>query len=129
MARTTLVAAGPILLAALVLGLVALTALPAHALEKKVFGNVVVEPGESESEVSTAIGDITVEGVVEGDVRSARGDVEVGGEGVGGDIKAGSGDVEVHAPVGGEIDAGFGDVYIYDRVDGNIEVGRGDVEL
>jgi hypothetical protein len=41
--------------------------------------NVVVEPGESESEVSTAIGDITVEGVVEGDVRSARGDVEVVG--------------------------------------------------
>src|SRR5918997_6162587 len=105
MARTTLVAAGPILLAALVLGLVALTALPAHALEKKVFGDVVVERGESESEVSTAIGDITVEGVVEGDVRSARGDVVVGGEGVGGDIKAGSGEVEVHAPVGGKIDA------------------------
>jgi hypothetical protein len=115
--------------AAVVLGLVALTALPAHALEKKVFGDVVVEPGESESEVSTAVGDITVEGFVVGDVRSARGDVEVGGEGVGGDIKAGSGDVEVLAPVGGKIDAGFGDVYIDARVDGDVEVGRGDVEL
>ena len=115
--------------AAVVLGLVALTALPAHALEKKVFGDVVVERGESESEVSTAIGDITVEGVVEGDVRSARGDVVVGGEGVGGDIKAGSGEVEVHAPVGGKLDANFGDVYIGAPVGGDVEVGRGDVEF
>src|SRR3712207_4913767 len=116
-------------LAAVVLGLVALTVFPAHALEKKVFGDVVVEPGESESEVSTAVGDITVEGFVVGDVRSARGDVEVGGEGVGGDIKAGSGDVEVLAPVGGKIDAGFGDVYVNAAVGGDVEVGRGDVEL
>jgi hypothetical protein len=115
--------------AAIVLGLVALTALPAHAFEKKVLGDVVVEPGESESEVSTAIGDITIEGVVEGDVRSARGDVEVGGEGVGGDIKAASGEVEVRAPVGGKIEAGFGDVYIGAPVGGDVKVGRGDVEL
>src|SRR5918997_1585862 len=110
MARTTLVAAGPILLAALVLGLVALTALPAHALEKKVFGNVVVEPGESESEVSTAIGDITVEGVVEGDVRSARGDVEVGR----GDVELGPG-----ATVVGDLHYGSGEV------DGNWDAVQG----
>ena len=115
--------------AAVVVGLVALTALPAYAFEKKVLGDVVVEPGESESEVSTAIGDITVEGLVEGDVRSARGDVEVGGEGVRGDIKAASGDVEVRAPVGGKITAGFGHVYIDAPVEGDVEVGRGDVEL
>src|SRR5829696_8321489 len=93
-----------------ILGLVALAPLPAHAFESKAFGDVVVEPGETESDVSTAVGDVTVEGVVEGDVRSGRGDIEVNGEGVRGDINAGFGDVEVHAPVGGEIDAGFGDV-------------------
>jgi cytoskeletal protein CcmA (bactofilin family) len=112
-----------------VLAFVALTPLPAHAFENRAWGDVVVEPGESEPEVSTAVGDVAVEGLVEGDVKSARGDIEVDGEGVGGDINAGFGDVEVRAPVGGEIDAGFGDVYIDAPVAGDVEVGRGDVEL
>jgi hypothetical protein len=112
-----------------VIGLVALAALPAQAFEKKAFGDVVVESGESESEVSTVVGDVTVEGVVEGDVSSARGDIDVRGDGVRGDINAGFGDVEVRAPVGGDIDAGLGDVYIYAPVEGDVEVGRGDVKL
>jgi hypothetical protein len=114
-----------------VVGLVALTALPAHAFENKTFGgDVFVEPGETEPEVSTPVGDITVEGTVESNVRSGMGDVVVedGGE-VGGDIKAGSGHVEVNGSVGGEIDAGLGDVYINAPVGGDVEVGRGDVEL
>ena len=112
-----------------VAGLVVLAALPAHAFENKVFGDVVVEAGENESEVATPVGDVTVEGFVEGDVSSGRGDVEVNGEGVDGDINAGMGDVRVLAPVGGEIEAGFGDVYIDSRVEGDVHVGRGDVEL
>ena len=112
-----------------VVGLVVLAPLPAHAFENKSFGDVVVERGHTESEVSTAVGDVTVEGLVEGDVRSGFGDVEVNGEGVGGDIKAGMGDVEVRAPVGGEIDAGMGDVYVDAPVEGDIDVGRGHVEL
>lgn len=111
-----------------VVGLVAVAALPAQAIENKTFGDVVVERGDTESEVSTAVGDVAVEGVVEGDVRSGFGDIEVNGE-VGEDIKAGFGDVGVRAPVGGEIDAGFGDVYIDAPVEGDVEVGRGDVEL
>jgi cytoskeletal protein CcmA (bactofilin family) len=111
------------------LGLVALAALPAHAFENRAFGDVVVEAGETESEVSTPVGDVTVEGVVEGDVHSGRGDIVVNGEGIGGDINAGFGDVEVHAPVGGEIDAGLGDVYVDATVRGDVNVGRGDVEL
>jgi hypothetical protein len=112
-----------------ILGLVALAPLPAHAFESNAFGDVVVEPGETESDVSTAVGDVTVEGVVEGDVRSGRGDIEVNGEGVRGDINAGFGDVEVHAPVGGEIDAGFGDVDVDATVRGDVNVGRGDLGL
>ncbi len=116
-------------LSMVILGLVALAPLPAHAFENRAFGDVVVQEGETETEVSTPLGDVEVRGFVEGNVRSGRGDVEVGGEGVGGDIKAGMGDVEVLAPVGGGIDAGFGDVYVDAPVSGDIEVGRGDVEL
>lgn len=112
-----------------VLAIVALAPLPAYAFENRAWGDVVVEPGQSEPEVSTAVGDVVVEGVVEGDVKSARGDIEVDGEGVEGDINAGFGDVTVRAPVGGEIDAGFGDVYIDAPVEGDVEVGRGDVVL
>jgi cytoskeletal protein CcmA (bactofilin family) len=116
-------------LSILVLGLVALSPPPAHAFESRAFGDVFVGPGETEPEVSTAVGDVKVEGFVEGDVHSARGDIEVGGKGVGGDVNAGMGDIEVHAPVGGEIDAGFGDVYVDAPVRGDVNVGRGDLEL
>jgi hypothetical protein len=112
-----------------VVGLVVLAPLPAYALESKTFGDVVVAPGETESEVSTAAGDVTVDGRVEGDVRSALGDVAVDGRGVGGGINAGFGDVKVRAPVGGEVDAGFGDVYVAAPVGGNLDVGRGNVVL
>jgi cytoskeletal protein CcmA (bactofilin family) len=112
-----------------VLGIIALLlAPPAYAFENKAWGDVVVGSGETEPEVSTGVGDITVDGLVEGDVRSGKGDVEVNGE-VEGDINAGFGDVEVNGPVGGEIEAGFGDVRINDRVAGDVDVGRGDVEL
>jgi cytoskeletal protein CcmA (bactofilin family) len=115
-------------LSVVVIGLVVISAAPAHAFENKPLGDVVVERGQTEPEVSTPVGDVTVNGTVEGDVRSAVGDVVVNGE-VGGSIKAGSGYVEVNGPVGGDIDASFGDVHINAPVDGDVEVGRGDVEL
>jgi cytoskeletal protein CcmA (bactofilin family) len=112
-----------------VLGLVALLPpLPAHAFENKALGDVVVESGQTEPEVSTAVGDVRVDGVVEGDVQSGMGDIVVNGE-VGDDINAGSGDVKVYGPVGGEIEAGFGDVYVDAPVGGDIDVGRGHIEL
>jgi cytoskeletal protein CcmA (bactofilin family) len=116
-------------LSVLVLGLVALSPLPAHAFENRAFGDVTVQQGKTAPEVSTAAGDVTVDGAVEGDVHSGFGDIEVNGKGVGGDINAGMGDVEVRAPVGGEIDAGFGDVYVDAPVRGDVNVGRGYLEL
>ncbi len=113
-----------------ILGLVVLLPpLPAHAFEKQAFGDVTVDSGEVEDEVYTAFGNVTVEGLVEEDVKSGMGDIVVNGDGVDGDVNAGFGDVEVRAPVGGEIEAGFGDVYVDDTVEGDIDVGRGDVEL
>jgi hypothetical protein len=111
-----------------VLGLVVFSPLPAHALENKAFGDIVVEKGETESEVATPVGDVRVDGIVEGDVKSGVGDVVVNGQ-VGDDIKAGRGAVEVYGPVGGGIEAGFGDVYIDAPVEGDVNVGHGDVEL
>jgi len=108
-----------------VLGLIVLLPLPAHA---KAFGDVVVGPEETRPEVSTAIGDVAVDGVVEEDVHSGMGDVVVNGK-VGDDINAGFGDVEVYGPVGGEIDAGFGDVYVDAPVRGDVKVSRGDLDL
>ncbi len=95
-----------------VVGLVALVAVPAQALENKAFGDVYVGPGKTESDVSTTVGDVTVKGRVEGDVSSLRGDIDVGGDGVTGDVDAEFGGVTVRAPVGGDIEAGIGDVYI-----------------
>ena len=115
-------------LSVVVIGLVVISAAPAHAFENKPLGDVVVESGQTEPEVSTPVGNVTVNGTVEGDVRSAVGDVVVNGE-VGGSIKAGSGHVEVNGPVGGDIDASFGDVHINAPVDGDVEVVRGDVDL
>jgi hypothetical protein len=111
-----------------VLGLVALLPLPAHAFENKAFGDVVVEAGEVEDEVSTTFGDVTVNGFVVGDVRSAFGDITINNH-VGGDVYSGSGDIEVRALVEGRVDAGFGDVYVYAPVKGGVNVDRGDVVL
>lgn len=83
----------------------------AYAAEKKVFGDVTVEPGERAGSVSTVFGDVEVNGAV------------------GGDVKSGFGDVEVYAPVGGTVDADFGDVYVNNHVEGNLDVGHGDVYL
>jgi hypothetical protein len=113
-----------------VLGFVVLLPLPAYALESKVFGDVVVEHGQTEHEVSTAVGDVKVDGVVKEDVHAGFGNVSVNRDGsVGGDINAGFGDVKVYGAVDGEIDAGFGDVYIDAPVGGDVNVGRGDLDL
>ena len=102
---------------------------PAYAGEKSVFGDVVVEPGTYEGEVSTVFGDATVRGPVAGDVHSAFGDVRVDAGGVGGSVNSGFGDITVRAPVAGEVDAGFGDVVVNSRVGGDVNVDHGDTHL
>lgn len=108
--------------------LIFLPPFPAHALDSRAFGDVVVKPGTVEDNVSTTFGDVLVEGPVTGDVHSASGDIEILRR-VGGDVNSGWGDVEVRAPVEGEIEAGFGDVYIDAPVGGDVDVGRGDLSL
>ncbi len=115
-------------LSVLILGLVVLLPLPAHAAEQRLVGDVVVGPRGVEQDVSTGAGDLEVRGLVEDDVHSGFGDVLVIGE-VRGDIDAGFGDVEIEGPVEGDVRAEFGDVYVDALVKGDVNVGWGDVDL
>src|SRR5918996_1849661 len=115
-------------LSVVLLGLVVLLPLPAHAAEQRLVGDVVVGPRAVEHDVSTGAGDLEVRGRVEDDVHSGFGDVLVTGK-VNGDIDAGFGDVKIEGPVEGDVRAEFGDVYVNDHVKGDVQVGWGDVEL
>ena len=120
-----------LLIPALLLAYLALSASPANALalEKEIFGDVVVEEGEVADEVSTAWGDVVVRGRVTGDVHSGFGDVTTEGP-VGGDVEAGFGDVRVGGPVGGDVKAGFGSLLLARgaRVEGEAGLGYGAVK-
>ena len=111
---------------ALVLGLVILLPLPAHAAEGRLVGDVVSKGAEED--ISTVAGDVKVHGLVEDDVRSGFGDVLVKGK-VLGDVDADIGRVSIQGPVEGDVHAEFGDVYVNSQVGGDVEVGHGDVEL
>jgi cytoskeletal protein CcmA (bactofilin family) len=115
-------------LSVVLLGLVVLLPLPAHAAEQRLVGDVVVGPRGVEHDVSTGAGDIEVRGPVEDDVHSGFGDVLVTGK-VKGDIDAGFGDVKIEGPVEGDVRAEFGDVYVNAPVKGDINVGWGEVDL
>ena len=123
-------AAAPFLLPALLLAaLVLLSPAPAHALEKGMMEDMVVEEDETVSEVRTAMGDVRVEGEVEGDVSAGVGDIEVRGL-VGGDVEAGVGDVWIDAPVRGDVDVGLGDLHLGDgaRIGGSVSRGVGKID-
>jgi cytoskeletal protein CcmA (bactofilin family) len=123
-------AAAPFFLPALLLAaLILLPSAPAHALEKGMMEDMVVEKGETVSEVRTAMGDVRVEGEVEGDVSSGVGDIEVRGL-VGGDVEAGVGDVWIDAPVRGDVDVGLGDLHLGDgaRIGGSVSRGVGKID-
>jgi cytoskeletal protein CcmA (bactofilin family) len=111
-----------------ILGLVVLLPLPAHAAEQRLVGDVVVGHRAVEHDVSTGAGDLEVRGRVEDDVHSGFGDVLVTGK-VKGDIDAGFGDVKIEGPVEGDVRAEFGDVYVNAPVKGDIHAGWGEVDL
>ena len=99
---------------------------PARASEKEVMEDVMVKKGDTVKEVSTAWGDVLVEGEVEEYVRSGLGDIWIEGP-VGGDVQAGSGDVYINAPVAGDVKVGSGDVELGPeaRIEGDVSCGDG----
>jgi hypothetical protein len=72
---------------------------------------------------------VSVEGQVEGDVRSGFGDIEINGP-VGGDVDAGFGNVSINGPVEGDVKAGFGDLSLEKsaQVGGETYVGHGTIK-
>jgi len=123
------VSATPLLtLSAMILGLIVLLPLPAYASEQRLVGDVVADARGVDDNVSTAVGDVEIQGPVENDVHSVYGDILVDGR-VGGDVDAAFGDVKIESPVDGDVRAEFGDVVVNAPVRGDVEVGRGDVDL
>ena len=115
-------------ISALIVGLLVLLPLPAHAAEERLVGDVVSRGNEQN--VSTVAGDIEVHGLVKDGVHSGFGDILVGNGGkVRGDVDAGLGNVKIQGPVDGNVHAGSGDVYVNAPVKGNVDVGHGDVTL
>jgi cytoskeletal protein CcmA (bactofilin family) len=111
-----------------VFGLVVLLPLPAWADEQRFVGDIVVSGAEQD--VSTVAGNVTVHGLVENDVHSAKGDITVSpGGNVRGDVNAGLGNVDIQGPVGEDVNAAFGDVYVNAPVGGDVDVEHGDVKL
>lgn len=84
---------------------------PSYAFEKQTFEDLVVGPDGTSEGVSTAFGDVVINGRVEGDVETRFGDVEV------------------NAPVDGRVEAAFGNVYVGSSVEGDVKAGHGDVYL
>ncbi|MGI8909936.1 MAG: bactofilin family protein [Rubrobacteraceae bacterium] len=119
-------------LSSLVACMVILLPLPAHAtanaIQQRAIGQVVVPSGETREEVSTTMGDVTVNGTVEDDVEVIHGNVRVNGP-VGGDVKSTVGDITVRDIVEGDIEAGAGNVHVYSAVEGDIDVSSGNVYL
>jgi len=107
---------------------VLLPPLPAHAMQQRAIGEVVVPNGETREEVSTAVGDVKVFGEVRDDVEAGRGNVLVNGP-VGGDVKSTIGNVTARSPVEGDIEVEVGNVRVYSAVEGDIDVSSGDVFL
>ena len=99
---------------------------PVRASEKEVMEDVTVKQGDTVREVSTAWGDVLVEGEVEEYVRSGLGDIRIEGP-VGGDVQAGSGDVYINAPIAGDVKVGSGDVELGPeaRIEGDVSCGGG----
>jgi hypothetical protein len=110
----------------MVVGLTVLAQFPAHALERKAFGDIVVGAGGTDEGVSTVFGDILVEGRVIGDVETHFGDVRVNAP-VEGRVKADFGDVYVNAPVQNDVEVGHGDAYLgEDAMVKDLILGNGD---
>ncbi len=112
-----------------VLVLLTIASTPAAA-QSGIGGSVVVEEGETVSEVNAVGGSVIVHGTVTGDVSGAAGNVLVTGT-VEGDVNVATGNLVISGTVGGSVSAGAGSVHIAESglVNGNVDIGAGDVRI
>lgn len=100
------------------------------AAQSGIGGTVIVEEGETVSEVNSVAGSVIVRGTVAGDVSAFAGDVYVTESGViEGDLSAAAGNVRIAGTVNGEVASGAGNVRVEETgvVQGSFQVGAGNV--
>lgn len=93
-------------------------------------GTIIVEEGESVSEISALAGSVTVRGTVTGDVSVMAGNIHIAERGtVQGDLSGAAGNVRIDGTVDGDVSAGAGNVHVTESgvVGGNFGVGAGTV--
>lgn len=121
------------LLAVLVGTIVVLSVFPGVATAQSgVGGTVVVESGETVSQVSGAYGTIVIEGTVTGDVSGVAGDIVVREGGViEGNLDAAAGSIRISGTIRGDLSSGAGSLYLSETglVEGRVDVGAGDVRI
>ena len=100
------------------------------AAQSGIGGSIVVEEGETVSEVSGVAGTIIVHGTVTGDVSGAAGNVVITGT-VDGDVSVATGNLRIDGDVGGDVSAGAGSVHLEEgaTVAGNVDLGAGQVRI
>lgn len=91
---------------------------------------VVVEEGQTVSEVSAVAGTVIVRGTVTGDVSAVAGDVQIHGT-VEGDVDVAAGSLGIGGTVGGDVSAGAGAVHLEEgaTVHGSFNVGAAHVAI
>ncbi len=116
---------------ALVAVAVAVAVLPGvAAAQSGAGGTIVVESGETVSEVNAVGGAVIVHGTVTGDVSGAAGEVLITGT-VEGDVNVAAGSLRISGHVGGDVSAGAGSIHLEDggTVDGNFDAGAGEIRI
>lgn len=100
------------------------------AAQSGIGGTIVVEEGETVSEVNGVGGAVVVHGTVTGDVSGAAGNVLITGT-VDGDVNVAAGNLRISGDVGGDVSVGAGSVSLEEgaTVGGSFDVGAGEVRI
>jgi cytoskeletal protein CcmA (bactofilin family) len=95
-------------------------------------GTVVIDEGETTSEVSGIAGTIIISGTVNGDLSGLAGDIVITETGtVNGDVNVATGSLRIAGSVAGSVSAGAGNVVVEPSgtVGGDFSVGAGNVQI
>lgn len=100
------------------------------AAQTGVGGSIVVDEGETVSEINAVGGSVVIHGTVTGDVNGAAGNVIITGT-VGGDVNIATGNLQISGTVAGDVSAGAGSIHLEENgsVGGDFTVGAGDVRI
>lgn len=119
------------IIACLLAAVLVISLVPGTALAQTGGGQaIVIEEGETVSEVNAIAGSVIVHGTVTGDVSATAGNVLITGT-VEGDLNVATGNLRIPGTVEGDVATGAGNVRLEDGgvVGGNFQVGAGTVSI